>query len=72
MANAGPNTNGSQIFIITKKDGTDWLNGLHTAFGKVIEGMDVALKIQAAPRDQGDKPNSNIVIKKAILVPHKK
>lgn len=72
MANAGPNTNGSQIFIITKKDGTEWLNGLHTAFGKVIEGMDVALKIQAAPRDQGDKPNSNIVIKKATLVPHKK
>ena len=37
MANAGPQPSGSQIFIITKKEGTDWLNGLHTGFGKVIE-----------------------------------
>lgn len=77
MANAGPNTNGSQIFIITKKDGTDWLNGLHTGFGKVIEGMDVALKIQSVPSNQNqndptyNKPITNVVIKKAILVPHK-
>lgn len=78
MANAGPNTNGSQVFIITKKDGTEWLNGLHTGFGKVIEGMDVALKIQSVPRNENqndpnfNKPNTNVVIKKASLVPHKK
>jgi len=71
MANAGPNTNGSQIFIITKKDGTDWLNGKHTAFGKVVEGMDVALKIQGVPQDQSNKPTTNVLIKLAKLVPKK-
>lgn len=71
MANAGPNTNGSQIFIITKKDGTDWLNGLHTAFGKVVKGMDVALKIQNVPKDPQDKPLANVTIKFAKLVPKK-
>jgi peptidyl-prolyl cis-trans isomerase B (cyclophilin B) len=71
MANAGPNTNGSQIFIITKKEGTEWLNGLHTAFGKVVEGMDVALKIQNVPRDKSDKPLANVVINLAKLVPKK-
>jgi peptidyl-prolyl cis-trans isomerase B (cyclophilin B) len=71
MANAGPNTNGSQIFIITKKEGTDWLNGLHTAFGKVIEGMDVALKIQNVPKDAQDKPLANVIINFAKLVPKK-
>lgn len=67
MANAGPNTNGSQVFVITKKDGTDWLNGKHTGFGKVIEGMEIAEKIQAVPRDESDKPNTNVVIKKAYV-----
>lgn len=56
MANSGPNTNGSQFFIVTKKEGCDWLNGKHTVFGKVTEGMDIVLKIQNLPRDDKDNP----------------
>ncbi|HAI98014.1 TPA: peptidylprolyl isomerase [Candidatus Peribacteria bacterium] len=56
MANSGPNTNGSQFFIIQKKDGTPWLTGHHTVFGKVTEGMNVVDVIVAVPRDSSDKP----------------
>lgn len=60
MANRGPNTNGSQFFIITRKDGTPWLNGRHTVFGKVISGMDVVDAISAVARDPSDRPTTPV------------
>jgi cyclophilin family peptidyl-prolyl cis-trans isomerase len=67
MANSGPNTNGSQFFIVTKKDGCAWLNGKHTVFGKIVEGMDVADKIEKVKKLPGDKPATNVVIKKITV-----
>ena len=67
MANAGPNTNGSQFFIVTA-DACPWLDGKHTVFGRVVEGQDVVDRISLAERDARDKPVTPITIDRVELV----
>ena len=60
MANAGPNTNGSQFFITVAA--THWLTGNHTIFGEVVEGQEIADKITALPRNRQDKPLKDVIL----------
>jgi cyclophilin family peptidyl-prolyl cis-trans isomerase len=66
MANAGPNTNGSQFFIVTA-DECSWLDGKHTVFGRVSDGMEVVDAIEAVETDGGDRPQTPVVIESVTV-----